>query len=67
MTRRYGLRDDQWEPIPHLLPGREGTVGRTACIQPPLCRSGLIQISGGNSLDRLTRKIWGLPHCPYPF
>ncbi len=30
MTRRYGLRDDQWERIQNLLPGRKGTVGRTA-------------------------------------
>jgi transposase len=30
MVRRYGLRDDQWEKIPHLLPGREETVGVTA-------------------------------------
>jgi transposase len=29
-TRRYGLRDDQWERIKDLLPGREGTVGVTA-------------------------------------
>ena len=28
--RRYGLRDDQWERIAHLLPGREGHVGVTA-------------------------------------
>jgi transposase len=28
--RRYGLRDDQWERIRHLLPGREGSVGVTA-------------------------------------
>src|SRR5476651_2481273 len=28
--RRYGLRDDQWEPIQNLLPGRPGTVGVTA-------------------------------------
>jgi transposase len=28
--RRYGLRDDQWERIKHLLPGREGWVGVTA-------------------------------------
>ncbi len=28
--RRYGLRDDQWERIKDLLPGREGYVGRTA-------------------------------------
>ena len=28
--RRYGLRDDQWEKIEGLLPGREGAVGVTA-------------------------------------
>lgn len=30
MIRRYGLRDDQWERIKDLLPGREETVGVTA-------------------------------------
>jgi transposase len=30
MVRRYGLRDDQWQRIEGLLPGREGTVGMTA-------------------------------------
>jgi transposase len=30
MTRRYGLRDDQWERIKDWLPGRDGHVGRTA-------------------------------------
>lgn len=30
MVRRYGLRDDQWERIEGLLPGREETVGVTA-------------------------------------
>ena len=30
MTRRYGLRDDQWKRIQHVLPGREGYVGGTA-------------------------------------
>lgn len=30
MTRRYALRDDQWEKIKGLLPGRAGTVGATA-------------------------------------
>lgn len=29
-TRRYVPRDDQWECIKDLLPGREGTVGVTA-------------------------------------
>ncbi len=28
--RRYALRDDQWERIEGLLPGREGSVGVTA-------------------------------------
>src|SRR4051794_17470046 len=30
MTRRYGLRDDQWARIAPLLPGRERHVGGTA-------------------------------------
>ncbi|TNY25036.1 IS5 family transposase [Fulvimonas soli] len=30
MTRRYGLRDDQWVRIEPLLPGRPGHVGVTA-------------------------------------
>jgi transposase len=29
-VRRYGLRDDQWDRIKDLLPGREGVVGRPA-------------------------------------
>lgn len=30
MKRRYALRDDQWERIKDLLPGRVGHVGVTA-------------------------------------
>ena len=30
MPKRYALRDDQWERIEHLLPGRVGHVGGTA-------------------------------------
>lgn len=30
MTRRYALRDDQWERIEGMLPGRAGHVGVTA-------------------------------------
>jgi len=30
MTRRYALREDPWEKLEGLLPGREGTVGVTA-------------------------------------
>jgi transposase len=28
--RRYAVRDDQWDRIKDLLPGREGSVGATA-------------------------------------
>ncbi len=28
--RRYGLRDDQWDRIKDMLPGRLGSVGVTA-------------------------------------
>ena len=28
--RRYALRDDQWDRIKGMLPGREGYVGATA-------------------------------------
>ena len=30
MSRRYALREDQWERIKDMLPGREGSVGVTA-------------------------------------
>jgi hypothetical protein len=30
MSRRYALRDDQWERIKDLLSGRAGSVGVTA-------------------------------------
>jgi transposase len=30
MSRRYALRDDQWDRIKDMLPGREGSVGVTA-------------------------------------
>lgn len=30
MSRRYGLRDEQWAKIEDMLPGRKGSVGVTA-------------------------------------
>ncbi len=43
MTKRYALRDDQWERIEALLPCRKDTVGVTAkdnrlCIEAVLYR-----------------------------
>jgi hypothetical protein len=32
--RRYALRDDQWDRIKDLLPGREASVGVTAADNP---------------------------------
>jgi len=29
-VHRYGLRDDQWDRIEGMLPGRKGSVGRPA-------------------------------------
>jgi transposase len=28
--RRYGLTDEQWSQIEHVLPDRKGTIGATA-------------------------------------
>ncbi len=35
--RRYALRDDQWDRVKDILPGREGTVGVTA-------RDGIVKL-----------------------
>jgi transposase len=40
-TRRYALRDDRWERIKDLLPGREGHVGVTAKDNRLSCRTQL--------------------------
>jgi hypothetical protein len=32
---RFGLRDDQWDRIKDILPGREGHVGGTAPVNVP--------------------------------
>jgi|SRR5689334_12327538 hypothetical protein len=34
--RRYALRDDQWDRIKDVLPGREGHVGVTAKDNPQI-------------------------------
>lgn len=47
--RRYGLRDDQWERIKDLLPGREGHVDGTAADNR-LCGSLTISLSRGHSM-----------------
>jgi len=41
MMRRFGLRDDQWERIKDLLPGREGSIGVTAADNRLFVEAGL--------------------------
>ena len=45
--RRYGLRDDQWERIQDLLPGRVGHVGGTAKDNRLFVEAGLYRYRAG--------------------
>ena len=44
---RFGLRDDQWERIRDLLPGREGHVGVTAKDNRRLVEAVLYRFRAG--------------------
>ncbi len=52
--RRYGLRDDQWERIEHLLPGKEGDPGATAKNNRLFVFCRVISISCWHSLAGFT-------------
>ena len=45
--RRYGIRDDQWDRIKDLLPGR---VGVTAKDNRLFVEAGALSLSDGHSL-----------------
>ncbi len=66
-TRRYALRDDQWERIKDLLPGREGTVGVTAKDNRLFALSRAIPLPIWHSLARPTGAIWGFSNGAYAF
>ena len=66
MSRRYALREDQWDRIQGLLPGREGHVGGTARDNAVVCGSGLIPVSRGDSLACFAEPVWGFSGDPYP-
>lgn len=55
--RRYALREDQWERIKDLLPGREGYVGVTEG-QSAFCRGGAVPLPGGDTLARPAGAFW---------
>ena len=48
--RRYALRDDQWDRIKEILPGREGHVGGHGGGQSAVRRSRSVQIFAPASL-----------------
>src|SRR5438552_14321928 len=55
--RRYGLRDDQWEKIRDILPGREGHVGVTTKDNRLFVEAVLYRYRAGRDLQsRLLRK-----------
>ena len=43
--RRYALRDDQWDRIKEILPGREGHVGGTAADNGLLVEAVLLDFA----------------------
>ena len=55
--RRFGLRDDQWERIKHLLPGRDGSVGVTAADNRLFVEAVLTAIVPGCH-GAICRAVW---------
>lgn len=55
--RRYAPRDDQWERIRDLLPGREDTVGVTAVDNRLFVEAVLYFESGSNSTARVVESF----------
>ena len=52
MMRRFRLRDDQWERIKDLLPGREGSVGVTAADNRLFVEAVLYRYASRNAVAR---------------
>ena len=67
MTRRYALRDDQWERIKHLLPGREGTVGVTAKDKRLFVEAVLYRYRAGITWRDLPERLgnWNIVHTRF--
>ena len=50
--RRFGLRDDQWERVKDLLPGREGAVGGDRGGQSAVRRGSAVPLSSRDAVAR---------------
>ena len=64
-TRRYALRDDQWERIKDLLPGREGTVGVTAQDNRLFVEAVLCRPECRDALAQPATAVWRFPGRAY--
>ena len=67
MTRRYALRDDQWERIEGLLPGRKETVGVTAKDNRLFVEAVLYRYRAGISWRDLPERLghWRVVHTRF--
>src|SRR3954471_14281008 len=67
--RRYALRDDQWDRIKDLLPGREGHVGVTAKDNRLFVEAVLYRYRAGiawrDLWAGLARAVWRSGDDPY--
>ena len=57
--RRYGLRDDQWDRIKDILPGREGHVGGTAADNRLFVEAVLFRFRAGIPWRDLPERFGG--------
>jgi hypothetical protein len=58
MTKRYALREDQWERIKDSLPGREETVGVSARDNRLFIEA--VPLPRRHCLEGLARALWRL-------
>ena len=65
MARRHSLRDDQWERIRNLLPGREGTVGVTAKDNRLFVEAVLYRYRAGIPWRDLPERFGDFASCTY--
>lgn len=68
MVRRYGLREDQWEKIKDMLPGREEMVGVTAKDNRLFVEAVVYRYRAGipwRDLPARFGELPGRPHAPY--
>ena len=56
--RRYALRDDQWDRIKDILPGREGHVGVTAKDNRLFVEAVIYRYRAGIPWRDLPERFW---------